>query len=125
MLMRIFTVSFIIILTSCNSYKESSNEVKSETTKNDEQIKAMDKEMIGEGFQLGVVKHLKESECSYIIIDQATKAQFDPINILEESYKAMRNDGEKVYYKYRPLRRMNRCTEANPIELIDIKKREG
>ena len=47
------------------------------------------------------------------------------INILEESYKAMRNDGEKVYYKYRPLRRMNRCTEANPIELIDIKKREG
>jgi hypothetical protein len=37
----------------------------------------------------------------------------------------MRNDGEKVYYKYRPLRRMNRCTEANPIELVDIKKREG
>jgi hypothetical protein len=123
--MKILTASFIIILTSCNSYKETSNEVKRKTTKNDEQIKAMDKEMIGEGFQLGVVKHLKESECSYIIIDQVTKAQFDPINITEESYKAMRNDGEKVYYKYRPLRRMNRCTEANPIELVDIKKREG
>ena len=87
---------------------QSSNEVKSETTKNDEQIKAMDKEMIGEGFQLGVVKHLKESECSYIIIDQATKAQFDPINILEESYKAMRNDGEKVYYKYTEISNIKR-----------------
>ena len=125
MIMKIFTASFIIILTSCNSYKETSNEAKSESIKNDDQIKTMDSEMIGEGFQLGVVKHLKESECSYIIIDQATKAQFDPINITEELYKAIRNDGEKVYYKYRPLRRMNRCPEANPVELIDIKKREG
>lgn len=125
MLMKFFTVSFIIILTSCNSYKETSQQAHSGSVNNEAEINNMDNEMIDEGFQLGVVKHLKESECNYIIIDQTTKAQFDPINITEESYKAIRNDGEKIYYKYRPLRRMNRCTEANPIELIDIKKREG
>jgi hypothetical protein len=125
MLIKIVTASFIFILTSCNSYKKSSQEANSESVNNEVKVKAMDNQMTGEGFQLGVIRYLKESECSYIIIDQTTEAQFDPINIGEDSYKAIRNDGEKVYYKYRPLRRMNRCPEANPIELIDIKKREG
>lgn len=123
MLTKIFTASFLVIFMSCKSSQETSNqtdEINSET-----EIKTMDNEMISEGFHLGKIKHLKESECTYIIIDGATNAKFDPINISEETYKYLRNDGEKVYYKYRPLRRMNRCPEANPIELIEIKKREG
>ena len=121
MLTKFFTASLIVLFTSCNSSKE----VTSDTVNNEAEAKIMDSQLINDGFHLGEIQYLKDSECSYIIIDQATKAKFDPINISEESYKSVRNDGEKVYYKYRPLRRMNRCPEANPIELLEIKKREG
>lgn len=93
---------------------------------NNEQLdnKAMDAQMITKGFHLGQIKYLKNSKCEYIIIDQTTKAKFDPINISEEIFKSLRNDGEKIYYKYRPLRMMNRCNEGNPISLLETKKRE-
>ncbi|MEZ4797160.1 MAG: hypothetical protein R2785_08315 [Flavobacteriaceae bacterium] len=125
MLTKIFTASFLIIFASCKSSQETSNHAETDVINTEAEIKTMDNDMINEGFHLGEIKHLKESECTYIIIDGATNAKFDPINISEETYKSLRNDGEKVYFKYRPLRRMNRCPEANPIELIEIKKREG
>jgi PBP1b-binding outer membrane lipoprotein LpoB len=125
MLIKIFTASFIILFASCNTSKDTSKQVKNDAMNNEAELNTMKNKMINDGFHLGEIKHLKESECSYIIIDQETEAKFDPINITDALYKAIRNDGEKVYYKYRPLRRMNRCTEANPIEIIDIKKREG
>ena len=123
MLTKIFTASFLIIFASCKSSQETSNQAEAINT--EAEIKTMDNDMINEGFHLGEIKYQKESDCAYIIIDQTTKAKLDPINISEDTYKSIRNDGEKVYYKYRPLRRMNRCPEANPIQLIDIKKREG
>jgi len=124
MLIKIFTASLLLVLTSCNSSKDVRQETNNNAMNNEEvDHKAMDTQMINDGFKLGEIKHLKNSECTYIIIDENSKAKFDPINISEETYKSIRNDGEKVYYKYRPLRRMNRCPEANPISLIDIKKR--
>lgn len=81
--------------------------------------------MISEGFHIGEIQHLKNSKCTYIIIDQTTKMKFDPINIEDEAYRLFRNDTQKIYYKFRPLRMMNRCTEAQPIQLTEIKKREG
>lgn len=124
MLIKNFTASLMLVFTSCNSSKDATHETNNNVMNNEEiEHKAMDSQMTNDGFKLGEIKHLKDSECTYIIIDQNSKAKFDPINILEETYKSIRNDGEKVYYKYRPLRRMNRCTEANPISLIDIKKR--
>lgn len=126
MLTKIFTVSLLLFFTSCNTSKEATQETNDNAMSNESSNhKIMDSQMVKDGFHLGEIKYLKDSECNYIIIDQTTKAKFDPINISEELYKSVRNDGEKVYYKYRPLRRMNRCPEANPIELIDIKKREG
>ena len=126
MLTKIFTASLLLFFTSCNSAKDTAQEANGNAMNNEQSDnKVIDTQMLNDGFHLGEIKHLKNSECEYIIIDQTTKAKFDPINIFDDTYKSIRIDSVKVYYKYRPLRRMNRCTEANPISLIDIKKREG
>lgn len=116
----------MLFLTSCNSSKKTVQKTTDNTMSNEQSVnKVMDTQMINDGFHVGEIKHLKNSKCEYIIIDQATKAKFDPINISEETYETLRKDAQKIYYKYRPLRMMNRCTDANPISLIEIKKREG
>lgn len=126
MLTKIFASALLIFFASCSSSKETAKETSSNNTNNEQSdSKIMDAQMIKDGFYLGVIKHLKNSKCEYIIMDVKTKAQFDPINISEETYKAFRKDTQKVYYKYLPLRMMNRCNDANPISLIEIKKREG
>jgi len=126
MLTKIFTASLIILFTSCSSSKNTKQEAENNTMNNEQsENKIMDAQIINEGFHLGEIQHLKNSKCEYIIIDLATKAKFDPINISEKTYEAFRKDTQKIYYKYRPLRMMNRCPDANPISLIEIKKREG
>jgi len=126
MLTKFFTIALIVLSTSCNSAQETVQETDGDTmNKEQSDNKAMDAQMLIDGFHIGELKQLKDSVCEFIILDLVTKAKFDPINISEDIYKSIRNDGEKVYYKYRPLRMMNRCNVANPISLIDIKKREG
>lgn len=127
MLSKIFTLSLLVLFTSCNSTKETVQEAKGGTMNNEQSddSKAMDAQMLNDGFHLGEIMHLKNSKCEYIIVDLTTKAKFDPINISEEIYKVFKEDNLKIYYKYGPLRMMNRCPDANPIQLTDIKKREG
>lgn len=123
--MNIFIkLSFVLLALmaeSCESTKvatEANAETKEQSTQQ------MKQDLSNEGFSSGVVKYLKGSKCPYIIVDDKTGAQFDPINMDDETFANYKKDQEKVYYKYRPLRRMNRCNEAQPIELEDIKKRE-
>ena len=78
-----------------------------------------DKQMKHDGFDIGHVKYQPESNCDYIIINKDTHVKLDPINIWDKSFIFLKNDIKSVYYKYRPLRRMNRCPEAIPI-LIKI-----
>jgi hypothetical protein len=126
MFIKIFTLSLMVLFTSCKTTKETlqdSNNNKMSIEQSDNKV--MDTQMLTDGFQIGEIKHLKDSECEYVIIDKATNAKFDPINITEAVFKDFKKDTLKIYYKYRPLRRMNRCPDANPVELIEIKKREG
>ena len=125
MLVKIFTISLIIFFTSCSSSKNTKQETDNNALFNQQSNIEVDKQMEDEGYQIGTVQYLKNSKCEYIIIDVKTKAKFDPINISEETYNEFRKDAQKVYYKYRGLRMMNRCPEANPIQILEIKKREG
>jgi len=126
MFIKIITVSMMVFFTSCNSSKETVKEANDNTMdKEQSDGNVMDAQMLKEGFHLGEIQELKNSKCDYIIIDKTTDAQLDPINISEDSYKAFKKDAQKIYFKFRPLRMMNRCTDANPIQLTEIKKREG
>ncbi|MDT0556478.1 hypothetical protein [Patiriisocius hiemis] len=107
-----------LIAASCNTTKNTTEEVSS---KNTEEIK-MSEKLIAEGFQEAIVIASEvENDCPYTLMVNNNKDMlYDPIN-LEEEYKS---NGEKVWVKYRPLRRQNRCTKASPVEITSIQKRE-
>lgn len=126
MISKLLILNLLLVFTSCNSTKEKVQAENSPIINSKQSdYKTMDAEMINNGFKIGEIKYLKDKECAYIIIDEASNAKFDPVNISDELYQSYKQDNQKIYFKYRPLRMMNRCTEANPISLIDIKKREG
>ena len=100
---------------------------KSKDTLNKKVLKTQfnDKQMKHDGFDIGHVKYQPESNCDYIIINKDTRVKLDPINIGDKSFISLKNDIQSIYYKYRPLRRMNRCPEAIPILLVTVKKRDS
>jgi len=100
---------------------------KSKDTLNKKVLKTQfnDKQMKHDGFDIGHVKYQPESNCDYIIINKDTHVKLDPINIGDKSFIFLKNDIQSIYYKYRPLRRMNRCPEATPILLVTVKKRDS
>lgn len=126
MLLKITTISLITISLSCGASKSSvDNSVVTEANANTENMKTTNNaKLLDDGYSKGTIAYLKDSKCSYIIIDEKTGVKFDPINIDSKQFSAFKKDTEKIYYKYRPLRMMNRCNEAQPIELESIKKRE-
>ena len=115
---KLSLVSLMAISLSCDAAKSSANEEKS---KSENATKQMETNLINEGYSKGTISFIKESKCSYIIIDEASGTKFDPINIDEEKYSAFKSEGTKVFYKYRSLRMLNRCSEALPIQLLEIK----
>ena len=119
-LLKITASVFLSFALSCDSAKSAAETSATADTNN----KAMQEQLISEGYSPGTVKLLKNSECTYIIVDEKTNVQFDPINMDDAKFADFKSEGAKIFYKYQPLRRMNRCTEAQPISIIDIKKRE-
>jgi hypothetical protein len=107
-----------MISSSCDSAKTTASEASTEKSS-----EIMDSKMVNEGYVAGVVKHLENSACSYILIDEKLDTKYDPINIDEAKFAAFKKDASKVYFKFTSLRRMNRCSEARPIQLLDIKLR--
>lgn len=110
---------------SCDTAKSAATntETDSEKTMVDNSKEMESKDLSSEGYSLGTVTYTKDSKCSYIIVDEKSGAKFDPINIDDKKYASLKSNSTKVYYKYRPLRMMNRCDEAQPIELEDMQSR--
>lgn len=121
MLTKTTTLLLISFALSCNTTKTSV----ASTDVNATETKTMEIDYSKEGYSTGTLTYHKDSKCSYIITDEKSGTKFDPININDEVYKNFKMNDSKIYFKYRPLRMMNRCTEAQPIELEDIKKREA
>ncbi|RFN59000.1 hypothetical protein [Marixanthomonas ophiurae] len=112
-----FSLGFLFLFAiACNSTKETPSD-------NNEMIsieKQNEQKMMDAGFKKGmIVFSEKEGDCPYTIKLEEGDTYYDPIN-LEESYK---KDGEKVWFQFNPLRRMNRCVKANPVFVSEIQKR--
>ncbi|WP_151672928.1 hypothetical protein [Patiriisocius marinus] len=112
---KIVMITLCVCLTvSCNSKKASS----------DSEISNMkttmtDTEMMDAGFLAGTIVASKaDGDCPFVIkTDGKESVMYDPINI-EDAYK---KDGMKVWFTFRGLRMMNRCTKANPVELVEMR----
>ncbi len=101
-----------MVLGSCNSKKE--------VVKSKEDSKQIESKLIKEGYFKGRVVHYKSGLCTYIIIDEKTDLKFDPINFDNEQFETFKVEGKAIYYKYRLLRRANRCSDVQPIELENV-----
>ena len=85
-----------------------------------EQIQ-IDSNIIMQGYVIGYVNYNETSLCDYTLVEKETGRHLDPINFNDYRFKAFRVQGENVIFKYRLLRRANRCVDIQPIELMDIK----
>jgi len=121
LILKLSVVFLLIFTESCDSSKAVSSSDETET----KESKTMGKELLANGYSTGIVKVIEGSKCPFIIYDERTKAQFDPINMDDSKYASFKEKDAKIYYKFLPLRMKNRCNEAQPITLADIKKREN
>lgn len=68
---------------------------------------------------IGVIQQATTKEgCPYTIRIKELSYLLDPINLSDE----FKVDGLRVRFDYRPLRRANRCKEANPVEVVSMVK---
>jgi len=113
----------IIVLTfsfsSCNTTNKAVD--KTENTENNT-IEMNIKEMASKGYLAGQISFSKvQGDCPITIKVEGENGTYylDPIDLSEE----FKNDGEQIWFKFGPLRRMNRCDKASPISIIEIIKR--
>ena len=112
----IATLLLALFLTNCSSTKTTTAITETKNTMEGE------KKMIENGFLAGeIVASTKENDCPFAIeVGGADGVYYlDGIN-LEEEYK---KGGEKIWFKFTPLRMMNRCDKANPITITEIQRR--
>lgn len=76
-------------------------------------------EMTENNRTIGVIKQAVTKEgCPFTIKIKEVDYLLDPINLKEEFMV----DGLRVRFDYLPLRRTNRCEEANPVEVLSMEK---
>ncbi|MCO4821018.1 MAG: hypothetical protein KC469_03045 [Flavobacteriaceae bacterium] len=111
-----------LLVISCHTTKNKAESTKSSNT--NASVNMEHDTFIKAGYKLGLVEFNEEGKCVYTITDQSTNEVYDPVNFMEIAEDDLKNDIVKVYYKFRPLRMMNRCDDLQPIEITEIKKRE-
>ncbi len=106
----------VLSILSCKSTTEVDKDNTTEKTSEKEVFDAT-------GYTTGTIVYSKEEgDCAYTI-QIKDGAIYDPIN-MEEEYTSFKKDGMKVYFKFRGLRMANRCPNANPIHLEEIRNAE-
>lgn len=115
-------VLFMCIVTSCGSSEKKITTADGTvvTEAKNEQITDMD--YAEQGFLRGVVYAGKEEgSCSFVveILGGIVAQKVDPVD-MPESFK---KDQQKVWIKFGGLRQKNRCPEAQPVTIKDIKER--
>jgi hypothetical protein len=128
LLLKLSTLVFITVASSCDASKKAAEDTTSKettTTMSQDVIKEMDTTLQNEGYSLATVMYVKDSNCSYIIVDEKTGEKFDPINMDTKEYSLFKKDNESIYIQFRRLRRASRCDNIQVIEISSIKKREG
>ena len=115
--MKLLSLSLLLLLTinSCNTANKATD------TKNETEQQMDSKKMIADGYLAGEISiSTKENDCPVTILVEGKTGPYylDAINLSEN----FSEDGEKIWFKFTPLRRMNRCDKANPINITEIVK---
>jgi hypothetical protein len=118
---KILMIFLGVLLISCGSTTRTISESTSEEAANNLELL---NDMTKEGFLSGTIIYSeKEGDCAYVIdVDnEGHSYMLDPINL----DKSFMKDGQQVWFKFTGLRMMNRCTKANPVNIIEMKNKES
>ncbi len=120
LLKSLLFVLAIGLISSCASKKgndiTTSEESKIESNMNSKKL------MLEEGYSDGIIIASRtEGDCPFVIdINDENYSYFlDPVNLAED----FKTDGQKIWFKFTASRMPNRCEKANPVWIVDIKKR--
>jgi hypothetical protein len=72
------------------------------------------------GYTLGTLESKKTGDCSWVIVVKDSNLQFDPVNIDEDKFVALKATKAPFFFKFLRLRRQNRCEGVSPIQLTEI-----
>ena len=118
-IIKVLLVSFFFIsICACSTKKNNAIKEKAES---EIVMDSISDELIKDGFKKAIIvfSDQKEAPCKYLMQIE-NDLLIEPLHELEESFKI----GElPVWVKYHPQRRMSRCSNAQPVEIISLKKR--
>ncbi|SEB98817.1 hypothetical protein SAMN04489761_2176 [Tenacibaculum sp. MAR_2009_124] len=117
---KISASAFLCVLMGCNSTKQVTSK------ENESSIKETTKELVDKGYVKAEFVDNSQSKaktCATMIklVNNKQSEMLDPIN-MDDKYSELKNS--KIWIKYTSLRMKNRCDEARPVNIVDIKKRE-
>lgn len=117
----IIALAMLMFFMSCNSQKK----VADTSGDNKEKQSFNSTDLIEQGYKEAIFSEIEGSDinCNKVITIVKSGELLDPINI-DEFFKGNYSKEENVWVKFSSLRMQNRCTNARPIKIIDIKKRD-
>ena len=109
----------LITLNACCSKKAETTETSAKVVETP--VKS-EKEMLEAGFQKASVIYFEQqvTPCNYLIEIESSKLLLEPQKELASEFKVAKSP---VWIKFQPQRRMSRCTNAQPVGVIAIEKR--
>ncbi|MFT6049460.1 hypothetical protein [Patiriisocius sp. Uisw_047] len=109
-MIKLTLISSLILMMACNGAKETTAQVVEDMSQQNE--------MIAKGFTKGTIVYSDiEGDCEYTIKLEDGRF-FESLDLKEDFMK----DGMIVWFTYGPLRRMNKCTKANPVGIKEMLK---
>ena len=121
--MKSFKILFIIIsvlsLSACCSKKDKTSDNTAEIVTT---VAKSEKDMLEEGYQKASIVYfeLEKAPCDYLIEIEESKVLLEPQKELDNEFKVAKS---AVWIQYQPQRRMSNCSNAQPVGVIAIEKR--
>lgn len=109
----------VLTLNACCSKKAKPTETSKKIIET--QVKS-EKEMLESGFQKASIIHFDQqvAPCEYLIEIESSKLLLEPQKELDSEFKVAKS---LVWIKYHPQRRMSRCANSQPVEIIAVESR--
>ena len=111
----------ILVVIALGFFSCKAKETKNVEEKQSTEVKVKEnKDYLSKGFKKGIIIINEKSDtCKYLIKLHETNEVLEPFKELSKDYI---NDKLVVYIKFNRQRRMSRCENTTPVEILEIKK---
>ncbi len=115
--LKTIAVSILLINAACNTGKSVAAD------QNEQEMKqSIESDYSGEGFTKVLMTGTKSVDCPFILVMDGSNEKLDPVNLEDEKFSIDKKEGASIWIKFQRLRRANRCPEANPVQILEVKQ---